>query len=193
MSVDVAGKSVLIVTSDPEKVIRLETLTQGARKVAIVDVDPDRVQRAAANADSLGRPVTFCCINIEEDVPADRFDVVMCLDVLQRVRNPMQTIDRLLGVCREQLVLDVPGPASQEAQEYLKAIAVPSWQRSRLARLPVIVVGRNGTTVTHPESKFYFSLAALRNLLVHHRRHFSDVQIDRIAAGRIRVVATRRP
>jgi hypothetical protein len=106
------------------------------------------------------------------------------LNVLHHVNDPIATLDKLIQLTDETLILEV---ASLGARDRRKLRLSP-WQTWFLARLPVMVVGSR-----HSDQTFFFTRSGMTNLLKCQRHHFAEVRImDSEFKDRFIVVARRR-
>jgi len=188
---DLTGKTILNVGCNLGYLC-FEALNRGAKRAVGVDINSDRIRQARLLADRLGPHAQFYTMDIEKELPNEVFDIVICLNLLHRLKNPFYVLDQLISATREKLLLELDGPESHTAAKYLKVLGIPWWQRRGLEKLPVIVVGRNGTSSRYLESKFFVSRQAMGNLLLNHRRYFAQVDmIESEFRGRYIVIANR--
>jgi len=59
--------------------------------------------------------------------PADSFDVVMCLEVLEHLEDPAPAIEELLRVCRGSLILSVPWEPWFRLANFLRGKNLARW------------------------------------------------------------------
>jgi SAM-dependent methyltransferase len=173
---DLSGKTILDVGCSLGYFC-FEALKRGAQRAIGVDVNPDRVRQARLLADCLGVPAEFYVMDIEKELPNEVFDIVISLNVLHHFKEPIHVLARLISITREKLILEIAGTKSPRAARFLREMGVPWWQLRSLTELPLIVVGRGSTSGTYPEQKFFISRAAIRSLLLNHRKHFARVDI----------------
>jgi len=185
---DLGGRSVLDVGS------RLgyfcfEATRRGARGVVGVDVDPGFVDQSRLLSECLGLDAAFRCGDAEspETLPADeRFDYVLCLNVLHHVRDPVALLGRLCAATRERLVLEVAGFGRRDRRR----LGLPAPLAFLLSRLPVAVI-RSPDGGRRPPG-FFLSPPAVRTLL-ERAGGFERIEILPSAhKQRFLVVATRK-
>ena len=144
----------------------LEAYKRGATQVLAVDANDQRIRQARTIAEILGIPVEYRSLDIEKDCIQERFDYVLFLNALHR----------LADITRERMILEVPGIEFDRVQRYLwRKFNCDRKTQQILARLPIAVIGRNGTAKHKYEQKYFFTTESLRNILLHHRRLFSAV------------------
>jgi SAM-dependent methyltransferase len=152
-----------------------EARLRGATRVMGIDANPDRVSQACALARRLGIEAEFLQMDADEQLPAERFDVVVCADLLQRSRDPFRLLRRLGDATRSCLVIEHPELGSGPVRSLLDVLGVGRLVRRRLMDLPVAVIGRNGPNHRHPEARFYLSRSALIQHLQYHQAGFHTV------------------
>lgn len=154
-----------------------EAVRRGASRVVGIDVDEDRLSQARKIADCLGMDIEFRLLDIETGDLAEQFDVVLMLNILHHLRNPITVLDKVIAHTKERLILEVASPASARPMKLLKSMGASWWVRRRLERLPLIVVGRNWAVNRGNEQKFFFTPSALTHLLMSHRNSFSRLEL----------------
>ncbi len=151
-----------------------EAVRRGANRVVGIDVDEDRLRQARLVADCVGmaKDIEFKLLDIETGNLDEQFDVVLMLNVLHHLRNPLAVLDKVIAQTKERLVLEVASPASLRPKTYLKLLGAGWWTRRKLEKLPLILVGRDGP-VNNNEQKFFFTPLSLQNLLLEHKGCFA--------------------
>jgi 2-polyprenyl-3-methyl-5-hydroxy-6-metoxy-1,4-benzoquinol methylase len=150
-----------------------EALQRGAERVLGIDVDPEHVRKARLLADCLGFDARFEARDVEREPVSEKFDYVLCLNVLHHLANPIGALGQLAEITRERLVLEV---AALRRSDRAKAGLSPIYGRL-LERLPVIVV--SPPTSDLDAQKFFVSPTAVENLLRHPRHGFTRVWRER--------------
>lgn len=168
----------------------LEALKRGATRGVGWDVDPDRVRQAGMIAEMLGSSAEYYHRDIEGVISDEVFNVVMCLNVLHHMRDPIAVLDKLIRMTGETLILEIATPEGPDRDKFGLSV-----RRSRgIAGLPVILVGESRTldaAVTPP--RFSFTRSAITNLLSAHRNHFARIDVLRSELkDRFIVMAQRR-
>jgi len=169
-----------------------EALRRGAQRAVGIDIDPDRLRQARGLAECLGLPVEFHRCDLERDPLPGKFDLVLCLNVLHHVYDPVAALDRLLDATRERLVLEMAGTWTALRQRILwpgnpaRSLLYPV-----LGRQPLVVVGEGDSKRAY--GFFYLSRPALENILLHHRGDVAKVDVLRSPfRDRYLVVAWKR-
>jgi len=154
-----------------------EAVRRNAARVVGVDTDENRLRQARLIADCLAMPIEFRLLDIEEQNPPGRFDVVLMLNVLHHLHDPVSVLDKVCAHTGERLVLEVAGTRSPQAAKLLKMFGASWWLRRRIERLPLAVVGRDQTVTRKNEQKFFFSPSAMKHLLIDQRGDFAKLDV----------------
>lgn len=134
---------------------------------------------------------------VEELEPDESFDVVLFLNVLHHVLDPVDAMRRLVAVCRSTMVVEFCLP---DDSEYLVHLYDPSmhpsrwsWYRAKALshlirpftnRLPLMAVGNMPYDRT-----FYFSPRAFDHLFRVHLGWFDRIRFTATVTGQRRLVA----
>lgn len=168
---DLQGRSVLDIGSK-YGYFCFEALRRGAGHVVGLDVDPECVRKANLLADCLGLAPTFRLADFETEPPEERFDYVLCLNVLHHFQDPIAALERMSALARERLVLEVAGLGWRDSRK----LPLSMLSRLVLNRQPVMYVSGEQRGGIRSAQKFFITAPALRNLLVHHRSGFARVE-----------------
>ena len=171
---DMAGKSVLDLGSK-FGYFCFEAMKRGADRVLGVDVDPESVRKARLLADCLGQKASFERLDIEEQPIDERFDYVLCLNLLHHMRNPLAVLEQLVRITRERLVLEVAALGNHDRSK----MGISRVANHFLKRSPVMFVSRNGTWGKRSVQKFFITAPAVDNLLRFQRNCFARVDTQR--------------
>lgn len=145
-----------------------EVLKRGAARAVGIDIDPDRLRQARGLADCLGLPIEFHRLDLERDALPGTFDIVICLNVLHHVYDPIAALDRLLGATKERLILEMAGTWTAVKQKLLwRGNPARTLLYPMVAKQPFTVVGKGDSKRAY--GFHYLSQGALENMLLHHR------------------------
>ena len=169
---DMTGKTVLDLGSK-FGYFCFEAIKRGADRVLGVDVDADSVRKARLLADCLGVKASFEQFDIEKDTLDEKFDYVLCLNLLHHMKNPLALLETLIGITNERLVLEVASLGGHDRRK----VGVSRVANYFLDRSPIIFVSRNGTWGKRSVQKFFFTQGAVDNLLRFHRNIFARVEM----------------
>ena len=118
--------------------------------------------------------------DIHDDVESysfrDEYDIVICLDILRYMKDPVAIIHKLTRVTGEKLIIEVASVA--ERYEY-GTRGLKWYEKYVLKRLPVILVGK-GIPIAQIRAsgqKYFFTPKALENILLNHTKIFSGIDI----------------
>lgn len=187
---DVAGKSVLDVGSYLGYFCQ-EALKRGARSAHGLEADPEKVRQAYALAEMNGLAPTFSIDDVESCELQQPYDVVLCLNVLHHLFDPVGTLLRLARLTRHQLVLEVASINPRDGRKLGLGLFARHW----LAWLPVLFVAPGVPTARKRTSsqKYLFTPEAVRRILQRHTHLFYEVALDRSTfKQRFVVIAKRR-
>jgi len=148
-----------------------EALKRGATRAVGVDVDPFSLERARRVADCLGLPATFEQFDIEQEPIRERFDYVLCLNLLHHLRNPLTALERLAAVTDERLILE----SATMGRHDRRRLRLSPFETVLLRRRPILYASRNGTSGKRNVQKFFVTPSALENLLRYQSNAFARV------------------
>jgi SAM-dependent methyltransferase len=187
---DLAGKSVLDVGCYLGY-FSLIACERGAGRVRGLDIDPERIRQAKIIADIKGYAPEYLQSDVERISDAESFDIVLCLNVLHHLADPIGCLGKLVRITRHSLIVEVAGFGRRDARK-LKMTPAVRWA---LKGRPVIYVSE-GHAVTNEitaKQKYFFSPEAVAQILRNHFGVFCRVQTYRSAfKDRIIIKATRR-
>jgi SAM-dependent methyltransferase len=189
---DLTGKSVLDVGCFYGFFLH-DAVRRGARRAVGIEADPERFRIASTLAPLWDGKIEVREGLLEQVELNEKFDVVLFLNVLHHVRDPLEVMRRLAGLCRGTLIIEFRQPHDpQFVQECLHGPIGPSTSKPSLlrrlargatiaieapimelvtSRLPIIGVG----SVEYHRS-YFFSRAGFRNTFVVHNRLFKSVE-----------------
>jgi len=176
-----------------------EAIERGATSAAGIEMDPERFAIARRIAELHGDRYRILQGRVEDQSFDQRFDVVLLLNVLHHVLDPVGILRQLAEICNETLVVefclaDDPECLSRlgggERKPGARTLARLRSGLLRLAawKLPIMTVA----DIPYHRT-FYFSREAFRNLFVVHHRLFDDVEFLPTKMKRRRTVALCRP
>lgn len=167
---DMRGKSVLDIGTK-YGYFCFEAIKRGANRVVGIDVNPEDIRKAKLIADCLGAEVEFLNFDIEKEELKEKFDYVLCLNLLHHLKNPIGLLDKVIDLAKERLILEI----ASLYRHHHKKMGMSLIQRYFLKKMPVILVDRNGMSGRDHSQKFFINIPAVENLLLHHRKMFERV------------------
>lgn len=187
-----------------------EAIRRGASRAVGIEADPERARIASTLAPLWGGKIEIHQATLEEAPLRERFDVVLLLNVLHHVRDPVAVMRRLASLCRGTVVVEFrqlhdpqfvrecfhPGASAGAARSLPARLLARSLQpvETRLmqwlaGRLPLVGVG----PVEYHRS-FFFSRAGFRNAFQVHNRLFESVEFrDSLTRGQALAFCRVRP
>ncbi len=168
---DMSGKSVLDIGTK-YGYFCFEALKRGAKRVVGIDVNPEDIRKARLLAECLGAEVEFLNFDIEKEELQEKFDYVLCLNLLHHLKNPSGFLDKVIDLTKERLVLEI----ASLYRHHHKKLGMSFIQRHFLKNLPIIFVDRNGMSGGSHSQKFFINIPAVENLLLQHRKMFERVE-----------------
>lgn len=186
----IAGKTVLDIGSYLGYFC-FEALERGAAAATGLEVDPAKLRQARTLAEIKGLDAEFVMDDIETMRLDKRFDIVLCLNVLHHLFDPVGVLHKLAEATRDRLVLEVASLNPRDARK----LGVGAVTRRLVSKLPVIFVGRGVPSFkSHGEvQKYFFTPAAIMRILGSQRALFAKIEIlPSSHKQRFIVVATRR-
>jgi 2-polyprenyl-3-methyl-5-hydroxy-6-metoxy-1,4-benzoquinol methylase len=153
-----------------------EAIRRGAARVVGYDHSRSAIRKARLLADCLGVKVEFEVRDLNAFKVAEKFDYVLCLNVLHHLDNPLLVIDQMIAVTRERLVLEMAGLSFQTLRRRLFTASVSALF---MGGAPVIYVGRQPHSPGSdgvPKVKYFITPKALSNILLRHGKSFTRVE-----------------
>ncbi|HXV25481.1 MAG TPA: methyltransferase domain-containing protein [Alphaproteobacteria bacterium] len=142
---------------------------RGAARVLGLDFDPDAIRKARKIEAIEGTGARFELFDAERDRVDDKFDYVLCLNLLHHLRDPIATLDRLIACTRDKLVIEAASLSRKDAKKIFDREKPATWglwpipfARPVLDRLAIIAMGADRK---YFEANFFFTPEGLRRLL----------------------------
>jgi SAM-dependent methyltransferase len=190
----VQGKSVLDVGTY-YGLYPCEAISRGAIRAVGIEQDPERYSVAKRISEFHGIRYEIRNANVEQLDGMERFDLVLFLNVLHHVLDPIEAISRLTRLCSDTLLVEFCLPWDYSYLKFIKgedgrvhgrgwAMARSILMRLACGGLPIMAIGDREYHRT-----FYFSPEAFRNLFVLHHKFFESVSFAPSPSSRFRCVA----
>lgn len=192
---DLTGKSVLDVGCYYGFFLH-EAIRRGAARAAGIEADPERFRIASTLARLWDGRIDIHQGAVEELELNEKFDLVLLLNVLHHVKDPVPVIRKLAGLCRGTMIVEFRQPHDAQfvsecfhkdrtADPVKGSLIRRSGHRVRMAletrlmeqitkRLPLIGVG----SIEYHRS-YFFSQAGFRNMFQVHNRLFRSIEFRR--------------
>ncbi|MCB1378330.1 MAG: methyltransferase domain-containing protein [Alphaproteobacteria bacterium] len=187
---DLTGKTVLDLGCN-HGFFCFEAVKRGAARVVGIDYSPEIIRRAKLLAEAMGVTVEFEVRDINHQPITERFDYVLCLNLLHHLDDPLLQLDRLMRAADERLVLEVAGVS---LFDYVRRLEVMPLFGFLMGAFPVIYVARVAAKRDAPAKlKYYFTRKAMRRLFAFRSDLYPTVEFPRSPhKGRYLVIAHRR-
>ena len=175
-----------------------EAMARGASRAVGIEADAERYQIAKRIAALNGNSYEIMHGLLEEVAISEKFDLVLLLNVLHHVKNPIETVITAASHCRSKLIVEfcLPndpgyisycryGPNAKPRKIERAAVFLQSTLLKGVAgSLPIMAVGNREYHRT-----FYFSEAAFHNIFVVHHRIFDHIEFRPSYMNRYRALA----
>jgi 2-polyprenyl-3-methyl-5-hydroxy-6-metoxy-1,4-benzoquinol methylase len=163
-----AGKSVLDVGC-ALGYFSFEAEAKGATRVVGTELKEERLRQARLLKDILGSNVELIARDVLADPLGEQFDVVLLLNVVHHLNEPMHALAKLAAMTRERMVVEFPTFADKRFRRNV-GIRFP-WLYQRL---PLIGVS---SRKKRTDQTFVFTPAAIMRILQDHRPLFAKIDI----------------
>ena len=195
-SMDLTGRSVLDVGTS-YGVFPYEAISRGAASAVGLEPNPRSYAIAKRISELHGNRWEIRQERVEELGAEETFDVVLFLNVLHHVTDPVEAVRRLLRVCNETMVIEFCRPDDPEYLEHLsnpgtRVGPVRRWRaraKSVLLRPALNSIPAMAVANWEYHRTFYFSPAAFDNLFRLHLGFFEEITFAPSVTGTRRVVA----
>lgn len=172
----VAGRSVLDIGSFLGAMC-LEALERGAERAVGIELNRERLRQAETIARFKSLAPEYLRADIETWSPEEAFDIVLCLNVLHHLRDPLGVLRKLAICARERLVIEAAGFGEHDAAKQTAGNRLLTMFR-RERRIgddePFAYVGPYSPS--RMQQSYFFTAAALKNILDGHMRLFQRIE-----------------
>ena len=193
----VQGKSVLDVGTY-YGLYPCEAILRGAIRAVGIEQDAERYSIAKRISEFHGIRYEIRNASVEQLEPTEKFDLVLFLNVLHHVLDPIEAISRIAKLCSDTLIVEFCLPWDYSCLKFIKgkngrahgrmwAMARSVLMRLACQDLPIMGVGDREYHRT-----FYFSPEAFRNTFVVHHKLFDTVSFASSPSSTFRRVAICR-
>ena len=161
----------------------LTALQQGASTATGLELNSNTLRQANKIADFLQLKPNYLRLDIEEYPELERHDIVLCLKILDHLKNPIGVLRYLALHTNDTLIVDAKQLAMSDIKPWAKLWHKQSKLHGLLRRLVPTVFKRMPSAFALPYSpksslrSFFFSPAALDTILSTHMKLFSSVEI----------------
>ncbi|MSP83149.1 MAG: methyltransferase domain-containing protein [Alphaproteobacteria bacterium] len=167
----------------------LEALRRGAAGATGIEPDLECVRRANEIAAANGQAPEYIAGDFESwDWGGRRFDVVLCLNILHHMFDPVHALRRIMRLARSKVVLEFAAPRPRDLlRTRINPLALLA------GSLPAILLGAPKRTEDVAAQSFLFTAKAMEVLFNKHTTAFEPVTITKSPfKGRLVLEARRR-
>ena len=167
----------------------VEALKRGARSATGIEPDAESIRQATKLAGFMGVSPRYLQGDFEEwDFGSERFDVVLCLNVLHHMYDAIGAINKMKRLARRKIVIEFASPSLRDLlYRSLNPFAV-------LANtVPAVILGNPKKNTDIASRSFLFTAKAMKVLFEKHTCSFEPLTITRSPfKGRLVFAARRR-
>jgi tRNA A37 threonylcarbamoyladenosine biosynthesis protein TsaE len=174
----------------------IKSLQHGASEVTGLELNKERLRQATQIADFLQLKPKYLRLDVEGHPKLDKHDLVLCLNVLHHLKNPIGVLRYLALQTNDTLIIEAAQFGMREAAQFgihdIKSL-IKSWstdlQIAQLSRIllrfiPTVFKSTSSAFIAPYSPKsflrtFFFSKAALDTILSSHMKLFSSVKIKK--------------
>ena len=174
----------------------ITSLQQGASKVTGLELNRERLRQAKQIADFLQLKPNYLRLDVEEYPRLDKYDIVLCLNVLHHLKNPIGVLRYLALHTNDTIIIEAAQFGMREATQFglndiksLITLRITSLKLLRISRIlqrfiPAVFKNTSSAYIAPYSPKsflrtFFFSKAALDTILNSHMKLFSSVEIKK--------------
>ena len=174
----------------------ITSLQQGASKVTGLELNRERLRQAKQIADFLQLKPNYLRLDVEEYPRLDKHDIVLCLNVLHHLKNPIGVLRYLALHTNDTIIIEAAQFGMREATQFglhdiksLITLRITSLKLLRISRIlqrfiPAVFKNTSSAYIAPYSPKsflrtFFFSKAALDTILNSHMKLFSSVEIKK--------------
>ena len=165
----------------------ITALQQGASAVTGLELNRDRLRQAKCIADFLQLNPNYLRLDVEDFPELEKHDVVLCLNVLHHLKNPVGVLRYLALHTADTLIIEAAQFGVHDVNSlskiWQKDMKLSGFAKAFLRRIfPAVLKSTNAAFVApySPSSflrTFFFSKLALDTMLNSHMKLFSSVEI----------------
>jgi 2-polyprenyl-3-methyl-5-hydroxy-6-metoxy-1,4-benzoquinol methylase len=150
----------------------IEALRRGAARAVGVEPYVENLVVAREIAESFSLEPEYIDADFEEWETDEKFDTVLCLNLLHHLYDPIHSLRKLVRLARERIVIEVAAPRFQDLRRGRISLS------TILARAaPILALGRSNDSLAAADYTFIISPAAIKALFEQHYACFESVQI----------------
>lgn len=149
----------------------LEALQHGASAATGLETSPERVRHAREIAKIVDPRAEYVSADFEQwDAPDKSFDVVLCLNVLHHLYDPVNALRKIMRITAKRFYLEVAPVSVRDVVKMANPLALFG-----ASGLPVILLGPTGNSTRAADRTFTFSKKAIATIVNGHTKAFEPV------------------
>lgn len=149
----------------------LEALRHGASAATGLETSPERVRHAREIADIVDPRAQYIPADFEQWDSADKsFDVVLCLNVLHHLYDPVNALRKIMRITRKRFYLEVAPVSVRDVVKMANPLALFG-----ASGLPVILLGPTANSTRAADRTFTFSKKAIATIVNGHSKAYEPV------------------
>lgn len=166
----------------------LDAMHRGARRVIGLDVSAECVELARELAANCSLVPEYIHADFERWDSSESFDVIVCLNVLHHMYDPIHALRKMMHMARQKIILEFAVPTQGDVS-ILDVKASPE----ALLQLPAVFQQRTKNNLLVAERTYAFTPAAMEVIFNHHCTAFEPVRSARTPReGRFLIEARKR-
>ena len=153
----------------------LEACIRDADHVVGLEIDPMRIKEAQIIAEIKGLKPEYRLGDIESIDIEESFDIVLCLNLLHHLYNPLGVLHKIARITKQTLIIEFASFGKHDSEK----LGLSLWLRKALNNRSVILVQPGVPKIGQriESQKYFFSEKALVNILKNHTKLFSEVEV----------------
>lgn len=149
----------------------LEALKHGASAATGLETSPERVRHAREIADIVDPRANYVAADFEHwESPDKSFDVVLCLNVLHHLYDPVAALRKIMRIAAKRFYLEVAPVSVRDVVKMRNPLALFG-----ASGLPVILLGPTANSTRAADRTFTFSRKAIATIVNGHSKAFEPV------------------
>ena len=149
----------------------LEALKHGASAATGLETSPERARHAREIADIVDPRAQYIPADFEYWDSADKsFDVVLCLNVLHHLYDPVAALRKIMRITAKRFYLEVAPVSVRDVVKMANPLAILG-----ASGLPVILLGPTANSVRAADRTFTFSKKAIATIVNGHSKAYEPV------------------
>ena len=169
-SSDLSGLSLLDIGSSLGHFC-IEAMKHGAAAATGLETSPERLRHARKIAALIDPRIEYVSADFERwDATPRSFDVVLCLNVLHHLYDPIAAIRKIMELTKNRFYLEVAPVNLREVRKVSRILGM--WDASNA---PLVLLGKPKNSMRAADRTFMFTKDAIRTIVNEHSKAFEPV------------------